>query len=170
MTSEKKLKVLFVCHGNICRSPMAEFIFRRMVSRAGLDGQIEVDSAAVSDEEEGNPVYPLAKRILAVHGIGCRDKVAHQITQKMYDDSDYVIVMEQSNVLLLERVVSCNGEGKVSRLLDFVKNGDENFKRDIADPWYTRDFETAWNDISLGCNALLEFLKTKVENQALDLN
>ena len=94
MKEPTKLTVLFVCHGNICRSPMAEFVFRRMVNRAGLSDIIETSSAAVSAEEVGNPVYPLAKRMLATHGIGCRDKVAVRLTREMYDESDYVVVMD----------------------------------------------------------------------------
>ncbi len=159
MNLTTKLSVLFVCHGNICRSPMAEFFFRRQVSRAGLMDFIDVSSAGISNEEAGNPVYPLAKRILATHGIGCRDKVACQMTRKMYDESDYVVVMDSSNLAGVRKLVPQGDKTKLSRLLDFVKSDDPAFNRDIADPWYTRDFEKAWEDITLGCNSLLEYLQ-----------
>ncbi|MBP5516008.1 MAG: low molecular weight phosphotyrosine protein phosphatase [Bacteroidales bacterium] len=156
----KKLVVLFVCHGNICRSPMAEYIFRRMVERAGLSECISVSSAATSREEIGNPVYPLAKRMLATHGIGCRDKVAQQMTRQMYLDSDYVIVMDTENIGGVEKILRHHADSRLHRLLDFVYDADGTpLSRDVADPWYTRDFETAWSDIELGCNALLDHLK-----------
>lgn len=160
MESTTKLSVLFVCHGNICRSPMAEFLFRRLVNRAGLSDFIEVSSAAISNEEEGNPVYPLAKRLLATHGIGCRDKVACQMTRQMYDNSDYVVVMDSGNLAAVQKMVPQGDKNKLSLLLDYVKSDDPSFDRNIADPWYTRNFDKAWEDISLGCQALLKYLQS----------
>lgn len=164
MERTSKMKVLFVCHGNICRSPMAEYYFKKIVSGAGLSDMIEVQSAATSSEELGNPVYPLAKRTLAVHGIGCRDKVAQLLTRRMYDESDYVVGMDQANLKNIRDMVGAHeaDEGvKLFKLLDFVKDADgEPLQRDIADPWYTRNFDKAWDDISLGCRALLEHIKS----------
>lgn len=155
-----KIRILFVCHGNICRSPMAEFLLRRMADRVGVGEYIEVSSAAISDEEVGNPVYPLAKRMLATHGIGCRDKVACRLTQSMFDESDYVVAMDTQNLVGIERMVNVGKANVLCRLLDFVAT-DNDIPRDIADPWYTRNFEKAWADISVGCDALLRHLIMK---------
>lgn len=157
----ERINVLFVCLGNICRSPMAEFYFRHIVAEAGLESRIKVASAAVSSEEQGNPVYPNAKKKMAEHGIGCGDKRACKITQSMYDASDYVIAMENSNVAGIRRVVKSNGHTVLSLLLDYVKSDDPCFCRNVADPWYTRDFDKAWDDITLGCDALLDFIRDK---------
>ena len=156
-----RINVLFVCLGNICRSPMAEFYFRHIVAKAGLESSIEVASAAVSSEEKGNPVYPNARKKLAEYGIGCNGKRACKITQSMYDASDYVIAMESSNLSGIRRVVSPNSHTVLSLLLDYVKSDDPGFCRNVADPWYTRDFDRAWNDITLGCDALLDYIREK---------
>ena len=162
MKQSTKYKILFVCLGNICRSPMAEFIFRKIVSDQGYADFFEIASAATSDEETGNPVYPPAKRILAQHEIACNGKTARQLTKEMYDHYDLVIGMEQSNVNNIRRMVGDYGDGKIYRLLDFVSDDKlTNNRRDIADPWYTRDFETAWNEILLGCQSLFEYLTDK---------
>ena len=158
------MKVLFVCHGNICRSPMAEFILRRYVNIAGLSENIEVSSAATSDEEIGNPVYPLAKRTLAMHGIGCRNKVAQRITRQMYDDSDIVVAMDRQNLTNLGRLLGNLDNKKTCLLLDFLPEGNKRQGQDIADPWYTRDFETAYNDIDAGCKGLVDHLKAGIQN------
>ena len=159
MKPTSSIKILFVCHGNICRSPMAEFIFRRLVEQEGLASSIAVSSAATSDEEVGNPVYPLAKRKLAMQGIGCRDKTAQRITLDMYNESDYVIGMERVNIDNIKRLLKVGNDDKLSLLLDFLPKDHPQHSTDIADPWYTRDFEKAYNDIMLGCKALLSHIQ-----------
>ena len=145
------IKIMFVCHGNICRSPMAEFIFKKIVSERG--GNFKIVSSATSREEIGNSVYPPAARVLAEHGISCKGKRSVQFTAEDYNYYDYVICMETYNIRNLMRMIGSDTQGKVSRLLDFTDN-----PRDVADPWYTRDFETAYNDIYEGCSALYEHL------------
>ena len=162
MKTSNKYGVLFVCHGNICRSPMAEFILRRLATKASLDGQLEIASAATSEEEIGNPVYPLAKRILATHGIGCRLKTAQRITAEMYDDYDIIIGMDRRNIENIKMMVENINPDKLWLLLDFLPKDNDYHGRDIADPWYTRNFEKAYNDILLGCNSLDEYLKVSL--------
>lgn len=152
-------KILFVCHGNICRSPMAEFVFKRLVRRAGLEDAFEVASAATSDEEVGNPVYPLAKRTLAEHGIGCPGKTARQLTPDDYDRYDMLIGMDGANLRNMELLFGGDPEGKLSLLLDHTPENDtKHHGRDVSDPWYTRKFNIAWDDISTGCAALFDKL------------
>ena len=144
------MKILFVCLGNICRSPMAEFIMKKMVADAGLSEQFEIASAATSTWEIGNPVYPPARRKLAEHGIGCKGKTARQMTRGDYDNYDLIIGMEQKN---LRDILAITGEdrlGKIALLMDFTDT-----PHDIADPWYTGDFDATWNDVSKGCAALI---------------
>jgi protein-tyrosine phosphatase len=145
------IKVLFICHGNICRSPMAEFIFRDLVKKKGLETQIMAASAATSREEIGNPVYSPARRKLAEHGISADGHHARQMTRQDYAEYDYLIGMEQYNIRNMMRILGSDPDGKVSRLLDHGKR-----PRDIDDPWYTGDFETAYRDILEGCEALLD--------------
>ena len=147
------IKVLFICHGNICRSPMAEFIFRDLVTRRGLAERFCVASAATSMEEIGNPIYPPAKRKLAEHGIRAEGHHARRMERRDYGEYDYLIGMEQFNVRNMLRILGADPQHKVSRLLDHGKR-----PRDIDDPWYTGDFETAYRDILEGCEALLEEL------------
>ncbi|MFQ7107624.1 MAG: low molecular weight protein-tyrosine-phosphatase [Neglectibacter timonensis] len=147
------IKVLFICHGNICRSPMAEFVMKDLVDKAGLAGSFEIASAATSTEEIGNPVYPPARRKLAEHGISCAGKTARQITRRDYDDYDYLIAMDRNNLRNLRRFVGEDPEGKVSLLLEHTGRPG-----DVADPWYTGDFEATWRDVLAGCQALLEEL------------
>jgi len=147
------IKVLFVCHGNICRSPMAEFVMKDMVSRAGLSGRFEIDSAATSTEEIGNPVYPPVRKKLAEHGIGCAGKTARQIRKRDYEEYDYLIGMDEANLRNMRRIFGGDPEGKISGLLDWSGRGGE-----VADPWYTRDFEATWRDVNEGCAALLKKL------------
>ena len=147
-------KLLFVCHGNICRSPMAEFLMKKLVREAGMDDGIYIESAAVSAEELGNPVYPPARRKLVEHGITCGGKTARLLRRSDYDEFDLLIGMEQQNLRGMLRICGSDPEGKLSLLMDYTGR-----PRAVADPWYTGDFEAAWRDVSEGCAALLEFLK-----------
>ena len=146
-------KILFICHGNICRSPMAEFVFRELARRAGLSEQFEIASAATSREEIGNDMYPPAKACLRAHGIPFSRRQARQVTRRDYDDYDLLIIMEEYNRRNLRRILPDDPEDKVRTLLSFTGHD-----RDVADPWYTDDFETAYDDILRGCTALLEAL------------
>ena len=145
------IKILFVCHGNICRSPMAEFVMKDLVKKAGRVGDFWIESAAVSAEELGNPVYPPARRELAAHGIFCDEKTARQMTRADYDRFDFLICMDQSNLRRMERICDGDPAGKMSRLLDHTSRPG-----DVADPWYTGDFSATWQDVLTGCTALLE--------------
>ena len=145
--------ILFVCHGNICRSPMAEFILKDLVKKAGREGEFRIDSAAVSAEELGNPVYPPARRILAAHGIDCRGKTARRTVREDYRRYDRIIAMDGGNLRGLLRVYGGDPEKKLSLLLDWTDHPG-----DIDDPWYTDDFQSAWDDILKGCKALLTAL------------
>ena len=141
------IKILFICHGNICRSPMAEFVLKDMVKKAGVADQFHIESVAVSREEIGNPVYPPARRELARHGIGCGGHHARQITRADVDKFDYIYYMDSSNARYLQRLFP--GETKFQSFLS----------RNVADPWYTGDFTQTWADICEGCERILEELK-----------
>ena len=147
------IKILFICHGNICRSPMAEFVMKQLVKNEGLEGQYEIASAATSTEEIGNPVYPPARRKLAEHGIGCEGKTARQMTRSAYQYYDYIIAMDRNNLRNLKRMFGEDTEQKISLLMDYTHRPS-----DVADPWYTGDFEATWVDVSEGCKGLLEYL------------
>ena len=152
-------RILFVCHGNICRSPMAEFVFKRLVRRAGLEEAFEVESADTSDEEVGNTVYPMAKRTLAEHGIGCPGKTARQIVPEDYGRFDLIVGMDEANLKSMSAAFGGDPENKISRLLDHTPESDtKHHGRDVSDPWYTRKFNIAWDDINTGCKALFEKL------------
>ena len=138
------IRLLFVCHGNICRSPMAQYIMRDMVMKAGLEGETAIDSAAATSEELGNPVYPPAARTLREHGIDCSGHAARKITRRDYDEYDLLIGMDRENIR--------DPEGKIKLLLDFADRPGQ----EVADPWYTRDFQEAWRDIETGCRGLME--------------
>ena len=138
-------KILFVCHGNICRSPMGEYILKNLAAKAGLSHRFEIASAAVSREELGNPVYPPARRELAKHGIHCEAHAARQITMDDYSHFDRIYYMDRSNARYLARMLPANPD-KIRPLLD----------RDVADPWYTGDFEQTWIDILEGCRSIME--------------
>ena len=147
------IKILFVCHGNICRSPMAEFVMKDLVEKNGVSEEFEIASAATSTEEIGNTVYPPAKRKLKEHGISCEDKTARQMTKADYAYYDYIIAMDRFNLRNMTRFVGNDPDNKVSLLMDFT-----NRPGDVADPWYTGDFETTWNDVYEGCIDILEKL------------
>ena len=138
------VKILFICHGNICRSPMGEYVLKDMVKKRGLQHKFQIASAAVSREELGNPVYPPARREMAKHGVACDGHAAHQITQKEYEQYDRVYYMDRSNYRYLQRLLK--DTEKCFPLLN----------RDVADPWYTGDFTQTWNDIVEGCEHILE--------------
>ena len=144
------IKILFVCHGNICRSPMGEFIMKDLVEKAGLTNQFHIESAATSSEETGSPVYPPARRKLAEHGISCDGKKARQVTKRDYEEYDYIIGMDSMNIRNLHRVFGGDPKGKISLLMSFTPHPG-----DVADPWYTGDFERSWKDILEGCKGLL---------------
>ena len=145
------VRILFVCHGNICRSPMAEFVMKDLVRRKGLDGEYEIASAATSREEIGNPVYPPARRKLAEHGIGCSGHAARQMTRRDYDYFDLILGMDHANIRNIQRIAGGDPDHKISLLLDHAgRPGQE-----VADPWYTGNFDAAWNDILEGCEGLL---------------
>ena len=149
------IKILFVCHGNICRSPMAEFVMKNFVQKAGLEGSIEVASAATSTEELGNPVYPPVRRLLEKHGISCAGKTARQLRKNDYDQYDLLIGMDQANLRNMRRICGGDPKNKIHLLMDYTDT-----PHDVADPWYTGDFEATWIDVSSGCSKLLAFMQT----------
>lgn len=152
-TENKFYHILFICHGNICRSPMAEFLMRDLVSKAGLSGSITVASAATSTEEIGNPVYRGTREKLRQYGISTEGKTAVQLKRKDYEQYDYLIGMDDENIHNILRITGGDSEGKVSKLLSFA--GDSG---NIADPWYTGDFDRTYEDVRAGCDGLLRQL------------
>ena len=146
----KTKKILFVCHGNICRSPMAEFVMKWLVKEAGREGEFEIASAATSTEEIGNPVYPPARRKLAEHGIASDCKYARQITRRDYQYYDLIVGMDEWNLRNMRRMLGGDPEGKICLLMDFTERPGE-----VADPWYTGDFEATWRDVLEGCRGIL---------------
>ena len=147
------IKILFVCHGNICRSPMAEFVMKDMVAKEGLSGEFEISSAATSTEELGNSVYPPVRKLLARHGIDCSQKTARQMKRSDYAYYDLLIGMDQANFRNMHRICGGDSANKIHLLMDYTDRPG-----DVADPWYTRDFEETWRDINEGCRKLLEHL------------
>ena len=144
-------KILFVCHGNICRSPMAEFVMKDLVKKAGLEGQFQIVSAATSTEEIGNPVYPPARRKLAEHGISCTGKTARQLTKTDYAQYDLLIGMDRANIRNMNRICGGDPDGKIKLLLSYTDRPG-----DVADPWYTGDFDATWRDVMESCQGLLK--------------
>jgi len=150
--------ILFVCHGNICRSPMAEFVMKDLVEKAGLADRFRIESAATSMEEIGNPVYPPTRRILAAHGISCTGKFARQMTRSDYAEYELLIGMDRANIRNMIRICGGDPEKKIHLLLDYTLR----FGEEVADPWYTDRFEDTWNDVVDGCRGLLEELRTQI--------
>ena len=148
------MRILFVCHGNICRSPMAEFIMKDMVRGRGLAGKYHIESCATSTEEIGCDIYPPAKRCLSSHGIPFEHRSARQMTSDDYGSYDMIIAMDTVNLRNMRRFVGDDPEKKVSLMMDHCGRGG-----DVADPWYTGDFERTYDDISEACEGLLDFLE-----------
>ena len=152
---QKQIRIMFVCHGNICRSPMAEFVFRHMVKVTRLGRLLTVASSATSTEEiwdgVGNPVYPPAKAELAKHGLTCEGKRAVQLTRQDYEKYDLFVGMDSANIRNMHRILGGDPQGKIYKLMDFTPEGG-----DVADPWYSRRFDIAYGDIEAGCRGLLE--------------
>ena len=158
------IKILFVCHGNICRSPTAEFVMKRMVQEAGASDSFEIASAATSNANLGQHVYPLASKMLNAHGIDCSEKVARRLVREDYDKYDLLIGMDNANIRDMKRICGGDSQGKIHRLMEFTDRDGE-----VADPWFTRDFNVAWNDIVEGCTGLLNALRVgniKTKNTA----
>jgi len=149
------IKVLFICHGNICRSPIAEFVMKDLVSKAGLSDEIYIESAATSSEEiwngVGNPVYPQARKKLEENGLSCKGKRARQMTAEDYEKFDLLIGMDRANIRNMNRICGGDRDGKIRYFMDYTDN-----PRDVADPWYTGDFDATWTDVNEGCRGLLE--------------
>ena len=150
------IKILFICHGNICRSPMAEFVMKDLVRKAGMEDVFCISSAATSTEEIGNPVYPPARRKLSEHGISCTGKTARQLRKADYEHYDYLVGMDSANFRNMQRICGGDPEGKISLLLDYTDHPGS-----VADPWYTGDFEATWQDVLAGCQGLLEEILRK---------
>lgn len=154
-------KVLFVCHGNICRSPMAEAVFRHMLEERGLGERFAVDSAAVSAEEIGNPVYPEANRTLVAHGLPASNHHAWQLTRADYDRYDFFIGMDQENIYRMRQIFGGDSQHKVGLLLAYTEH-----PREVEDPWYTGRFDRVFDLITQGCQAVLEALLADEAGQA----
>ena len=153
-------KILFVCHGNICRSPAAEIVFQALAVKAEMSDRFVVSSAATSSEEIGNPVYPPMRRILTERGYNAFGHAARRVRRSDYDDYDLIIGMDEENRWDLSRLFHGDPDGKLHNLLEYLGREDE----DIPDPWYTRDFTAAWRDVSEGCRALYARLSARQQN------
>ena len=156
------IKIMFICHGNICRSPMAEFIFKDLINKKGIADKFFVSSCATSTEEirngVGNPVYPPAKRELAKHNISCEGKRAVQLKKSDYENYDYLIAMDTNNIRNIMRIIGSDKDNKVTKLMSYTNRGG-----DVADPWYSGDFETCYKDIYEGCYGLLEVILSSIQ-------
>ena len=149
-------KILFVCHGNICRSAMAECVMTMLIRQRGLEGRLSADSAATSGEEIGNPIYPPAARKLREKGVPVLPHAARRMTAGDYAGYDLLIGMDDANIRNMNRIAGGDPDGKIRRLMDYTARPGE-----VADPWYTRDFESAWRDVNEGCQALLDALEKR---------
>lgn len=152
------IKVMFVCHGNICRSPMAEFIMKKLVRENGIADNFQISSSATSTEEIGNPVYPPAREELKRHGISCDGKYAVQVKKSDYEKYDLFLIMDDLNNRNIMRIFGKDPENKVHKLLEFAGRNDN-----VADPWYNGRFDVAYNDIYDGCSGLLRYLTEREE-------
>ncbi len=146
-------KILFVCHGNICRSPMAEFYMKDLVEKKGEKKRFKIESAGTSAEERDNPVYPPARRLLLAHGIDPSGKTARRVQPEDYEKFDHILVMDGHNLRSLKQMFPADNGEKITRLLDLSKRPN-----DIKDPWYSGDFDRTWDEIVMGCEALYERL------------
>lgn len=147
-------KILFVCHGNICRSPMAEFIMKQKVEERGIEEDFYIESCATSSEEIGNPVYPPAKQVLQRRGINCSAKRARKITKGDYERFDYIVCMDSNNLRNLKLMFPNDNGKKISKILSFT-----GIDRDVADPWYSGDFSATEEDVCIGCEAILKYIE-----------
>ena len=147
------IRILFICHGSICRSPMARYVMMDLVKKAGREEEFVIDSAATSAEELGNPVYPPARSKLKEHGIDCSGYAARRMRADDYEKYDLIIGMDSENMYYMKRMWPEDPKGKLKLLMDYTPR-----PREVSDPWYTRDFEATWQDVSEGCSCLLETL------------
>ncbi len=147
------IRVLFVCHGNICRSAMAKYMMRAFAADCGLEDKFYIDSAATSTEEIGEPVYPPARRKLSEHGISCSDHRARQITASDYDRFDMIILMDRNNMRNIKYIIHDDPDSKISMMMDYTDRPGE-----VADPWYTGNFDATWKDLEEGCRGLLKYI------------
>ena len=150
-------KILFVCHGNICRSPMAEYVMKDLVKKAGLEDEFQIASAATSREEIGNPVYPPARRKLAEHGISCGGHAARQLRNSDYEEYDLLIGMDKANLRNMYHICGGDFNDKMHLLMEFAGCPEQ----EVADPWYTDDFDATWRDVLVGCQGLLDYLECR---------
>lgn len=148
-------KILFVCHGNICRSPMAEMIMKDLIRKKGLEEKFYIQSAGNTDEDMGMPIYYLAVSKLKENNILVEDRLARRVIPEDYDTFDYLVTMEMMNIRDIKNIIPVDSKNKIARLLDYTDS-----PKDIADPWYTRDFETAFREIKIGCECFLDYLLT----------
>ncbi|MBS5150401.1 MAG: low molecular weight protein-tyrosine-phosphatase [Butyricicoccus pullicaecorum] len=151
------IKILFVCHGNICRSPMAQFIMQDLVQKAGLQDRFQISSAATSTEEIGNPIYPPAQRTLTAHGIHCGHHAARQLQKQDYEQYHLLIGMDHANIRNMQRICGGDPDGKIQLLMNYSITPE----KEVADPWYTGNFEATWQDVLAGCQGLLKALSVQ---------